>query len=42
MENGNLCSYDLESEEERNLTKNVFEYVYRGLSGEKDDDLPFH
>lgn len=42
MENGNLCSYDLESEEERKLTKNVFEYVYRGLSGEKDDDLPFH
>ena len=42
VENGNLCSYDLESEEERNLTKNVFEYVYSGLSGEKDDDLPFH
>lgn len=42
MENGSLCSYDLETDEERNLTKNVFEYVYRGLSGEKDNDLPFH
>ena len=42
MENGSLCSYDLETEEERNLTKNVFEYVYRGLSGEKDNDLSFH
>lgn len=42
MENGSLCSYDLETEEERNLAKNVFEYVYRGLSGEKDNDLPFH
>ena len=41
MENGSLCSYDLETEE-RNLAKNVFEYVYRGLSGEKDNDLPFH
>lgn len=42
MENGSLCSYDLETDEERNLTKKVFEYVYRGLSGEKDNDLPFH
>lgn len=41
MENGNLCSYDLESNEERNLTKRVFEYVYRGLSGEVDGELPF-
>ena len=41
MENGNLCSYDLESDEERSLTKRVFEYAYRGLSGEVDGELPF-
>ncbi|MCI5806979.1 MAG: hypothetical protein MR029_11725 [Clostridium sp.] len=41
MEDGILCSYDLESDEERNMTKRAFEYAYRGLSGEADGELPF-